>query len=440
MIYFLRNISIRLCISVLISIPATFICFPTIKELIPSLNITIFSITSITFILIITGYIMNMIGQRSIYKYINEAKSWERDGIFHKSEACYLKALELFDSYLLTILNSKKVSPILTGAIAKFSLTAGRHNDNFDRSATFFLLKNPQEGEVAYLWLKNFIEQKNKNGVKEKPITEEEENLVTLLAEQEPLNQQLVPLLAEIFTKTQRSDFAAKRVFSFIDRDVECFETPQKLDNIKISQVRKISKRVNNIALFRRLAINDLAIKEGVIWVFSIPMHLISFIIEIVEWIVHNLLTIPFKRIYRAIALHPAFGNNLKRFAITILITGFVILSINTIFHLLKTPPPPTSPPPKTVAEDDEIQVVPQKKFTIQIAAYLVKSHAEKYLSNFEKKGGDGGYITEVEGGGKIWYLIRVGKYETKERAAEHGNKLKSQGIIKDFFVDNKSG
>ncbi|MBF0572507.1 MAG: SPOR domain-containing protein [Desulfamplus sp.] len=378
---------------------------------------------------------MNIIGQKSIYKYINEAKKWEKDGAFHKSEACYLKAIELFDSYLLTILNSKKVSLILTGAIAKFSLTAEWHNDNFDRATIFFLLKKPQEGDIAYLWLKKFIKQKNKNRVKENPFTEQEDNLITTLAEREPLNQELVPLLAEIFTKTQRSDFAAKRVFAFMDKNAECFETSQQLENIKKSNFRKIPKRADNFALFR-----PLAIKEVITWIFSIPMHLISFIIEIVEWLAHNLLVMPFKYIYRTIALRPAFWSNLKKFAIIIFITVSIVFSINTISHLLKTPPPPTSPPPKTVVEGDEVQIVPQKKFTIQIAAYLVKPHAEKYLNHFEKKGGNGGYITEVEGGGKIWYLIRVGQYETKEIATEHGNKLKSQGIIKDFFVDNKSG
>lgn len=495
-IFFLRNISIRLWISVGISIPLTFMIFPAIQHLIPDIGARYFCIIVTGLVLILTGYIMNVAGERSIYRCINEAKNWERDGIFYKSEICYLKALQLFDSYLLTFLTSKKIAISLTGAIAKFSLTAKCYNDHFDNSTIFFLQNNPHKTEVGYLWLKKMVKRisitssyhevySDANFSSASPqdnlltqlegnpasqvknlFNQKEESLFSTFAEIEPLSPKLVPLLAAIFARTQRADFAAKRVFSILEIEDEIVKQPEKISSLPIeteetqesalttfiyrprsyrpfSSGRSARRNMQPFIQFSMLStarsvslwLLSVTVK-GIAWTASLPMNAISFIVEMVKLFFRRVIR-SFRILRSSIALHPQPGNTIRRFVVLTVVTGVVMLSVNTVSHLFHTPEPPVPSTPKTVTEDVESHVVPQKKFTIQVAAYLIKSHAEQYLENLEKRGVDQGTIASVEGGGKIWYLIRVGKYETKESAREYGNKLKSQGFVNDFFVDN---
>ncbi|MBF0302235.1 MAG: SPOR domain-containing protein [Desulfamplus sp.] len=464
---------------------------------------------------------MNIAGERSIYRYINEAKTWERDGVFNKSEVCYLKALEIFDSYLLTLITSKKIALQLTGAIARFSLTAGWHNDHFDRATIFFLLKNPHETEVAHLWLKKIIKMKfsperkirnhssqRRNSFsqqgenfftldKKNLLTQQEDNLITLLAEMDPLSLQLVPLLAEIFNRTQRAGFAANRVFAVMERSADCIEkTDEKSENrtsifeekvehkVFISEkeaaeqyehpsdetslmyqyqsdrpfsgekrlrgstkrIKKASSSMPYIGQFTTIFdiksagshLFSSAIK-GVVLIASLPMNIISILVNVTKYIAH-IVSRSSRNIHSIIAGHPDLRNNVRRLVLLTVAGLLLLFFFNTAAHIFRTPKPPVPSTPKVVTEDVEVQVVPQKRFTIQVAAYLIQSHAEKYLDGLVKQGVAEGRINSVEGGGKTWYLIRVGKYETKEIATEYGNKLKSQGIIKDFFVDNSGG
>ncbi|MBF0204275.1 MAG: SPOR domain-containing protein, partial [Desulfamplus sp.] len=461
---------------------------------------------------------------------------------------------------------SKKIALSLTGAIARFSLTAAWYNDHFDAATIFFLNKNLHETEVAYLWLKKIVKRQYKTSVStsEYRITSpislsdhiikasqsehiaslslSELNLLTRLAEMEPLSMQLVPLLAEIFTITQRSDFAAQKVFSIMKRGessensgavdfgaVEDFRKHEDItvikniagnahidenttidvnqagsyfeqneneqnelkhehefkykhenerelqhefeheESYKIAKIDEITsmtsyptyrpflagRKRRGSSIIRdgeKWGLDDLAsvIKPSlswllsitvkcIIWLSSLPMNLFSLFLKIMQIALFILVKF-LKRIHHIIAVHPELGKNLKRLIVIILAIGIVIIFANTLSHMFHTPIPPPPSTSKAVIEDVEVQVIPMKKFTIQIAAYLVKSHAEQYLKKLEKKGISGGKITSAEGGGKTWYLIRVGEYETKDDATAYGNSLKSQGIVKDFFVDNSGG
>lgn len=473
---------------------------------------------------VLSGYLMNIVGERAIYRYINEAKNWEREGIFHKSETLYFKALEIFDSCLLTAFSSRKTALPLTGAIARFSLNASWHNEHFDMATIFFLQKHPHETEVALLWLKNMVKRKNTI-----PFSSQEERLLTLLAEMEPLSSQLVPFLATIFTKTRREDFAAKRIFSIINdkevenssidgltnknslysdigKRVECFEIVKEslanppdmpleraeknfieesesisdkyLENkiarhipdkhlpgnvfeneligisdkpafVKSHQASRLfsnrklkQKKLPAIIAYCNSAIEYCIaiIVKGILWLSSLPLKSISIIIKTI----HFLLKISIElvnQISQRILSSQYVKKNIKRIIFFLVLTGLVMLLVNTVSHLFHTPLPPSPPSiQQTITEDIEVQTIPQKKFTIQVAAYLSKSHAEQYLKNLEKKGISGGVINAVEGGGKTWYLIRVGQYKTKESAAEYGNSLKTKGVVDDFFVDNSGG
>ena len=84
-----------------------------------------------------------------------------------------------------------------------------------------------------------------------------------------------------------------------------------------------------------------------------------------------------------------------------------------------------------------KIDVRINKPFTIQVAAYLKQSHADRYLAALAEKGITA-TVKKTGGGGKTWYLVRISEFSDKKSAADYGTRLKAEKIIDDFFVSNK--
>ncbi|MCK5096848.1 MAG: SPOR domain-containing protein, partial [Desulfobacteraceae bacterium] len=80
---------------------------------------------------------------------------------------------------------------------------------------------------------------------------------------------------------------------------------------------------------------------------------------------------------------------------------------------------------------------VPKLPYTIQVAAFLKQPHAEDYTKKLKQTGLDARFV-QVKGKNKTWFLVRISKFPDKSSAAAYGQKLKREGLIKDFFVANK--
>ena len=103
-----------------------------------------------------------------------------------------------------------------------------------------------------------------------------------------------------------------------------------------------------------------------------------------------------------------------------------ILISTLTRFSRIETPSPGRT----------RIEIPVPKPFTIQVAAYLKKRHADAYVILLKKKGLDA-FIHQVDGGGKSWFLVRISSFPDKAEAESYGRQLKSDGLIEDFFVDN---
>jgi hypothetical protein len=113
-----------------------------------------------------------------------------------------------------------------------------------------------------------------------------------------------------------------------------------------------------------------------------------------------------------------------------VILTGF---GINTLVHLVHTPPK------ETAVEANKVEKVEKEmpgRFTIQVAAYLKKAHADEFLAKLKQKGLDA-YTYRADGGGRTWFIVRISHFPDRESAAQYGTNLKEQGLIDDFFVDN---
>ena len=124
-----------------------------------------------------------------------------------------------------------------------------------------------------------------------------------------------------------------------------------------------------------------------------------------------------------------------RRVLTGVLLTGLALvvagLVVNTIGHLMvaETPAGEKVPPPAKA-------IVIADPFTLQVAAYLKPEYARRFVQQLTDRGVDA-YWSEAVSGQKKWYQVRVSHFATKQSARDYGEKLKSEGIIEDYYVAN---
>ncbi len=423
MIWMIRNLCIRFWITAVTGIPAAFAAASLTVDTAPGSGPVIAGALVIILFFFIIDSMFHLMGKKMISRLIKEGASWERAGIMVKSEQCYIKAVRVFDSFLLSPFRSKKTSLALTGSLARFMLTSRRRQSPFSRAVTTYLRLNPSDGDISLLWLKSLF--------KKERITSEDEELVTRLALVHGDSPRLLPVLTRFFLDLNRTDYSAQKVFRhalddpalkrhFADRinalidiekeavpekDMQAFQSPATVKPEKSLQIKQMA--VDTAGVLKKAAGKSL----------SAVTAAASFI----------LLSLVFCRDYVKEREKVQFILKTGITAVTgIFLTVFIITTVTRLV------------PPKTPKDDPKpIEIPVPKPFTIQVAAYLKQAHAGRYVDRLEKHGITA-RIKQVEGGGKTWFLVMVSEFENKSDAARYGRELKEQGIIDDFFVNNK--
>ncbi len=473
MIRFLRHISIRMFISALIWMPLSFIFLTQFGYANHGNNS--FAAALILFIIFFAvGFLMNETGKKLILKFVKEAKSWEQAGIYKKSEEKYIKALRIYDSFLLSPLKSRKITKILTGAIAKFSLGCSIQNPVFNSAVTSFLSMFPNDTDLALLWLERLCSNSS-----HEPCVKEKEILASL-AEIHFDNPEIVILIADIFTRLNYCDFTAHKIYKKALKLPDLNQNTRtaikeylKKENKKFSEKLASHTVSKEIIVEESVILSDIRVdgearkggngkKTGV----STKNMAINFTLNkvngIFKWIwgilkkIFIMMNSSFK--YSFDALSKLSNAQLKstqetasyikktkkiktivRLSISaILCIGIIIFITNTYsrFFYEKTP----EPEKKYEIQQNlhKTKSIGSDSFTIQVAAYLKKKYGDAYVAKLKAKGLDA-YLSQTEGGGKTWFTVRISQFPDKKAAAEYGKKLKTRGYIDDFFVDNNS-
>ncbi len=427
MIRELRHLSVRLWISALAGIPASLIFLTYFGNFIPGKNSYAAAIF-LFIIFLIAGYLMNQVGRRTIFKLIKEAETWERSGIYKKSEERYLKALRIYDSFLIPPWKSREIAEKLTGSIAKFFLTCSIKNPVFDSATTAFLSMAPDNADIVLLWL-----QRLRRRTKEPcPIDQE---VLTNLAEIHCDNPEIVVLMADIFIRLDRIDFAAQKIY----------KKALTLSTLKSGTRTTIKERLDTeeqhlsaYAIADRVLPKDLnkglapeifksAVEHAGNFIslfFKKFIEIIIFLFKFAVLIIANFISLVKER--KNVRTAVKWGIS------AVICIILIVLMINTFSHLF----PGKMPISKGI--NNKIEAHIPELFTIQVAAYLKKKYGDAYVKDLKAKGLDA-YLSEVQGGGKTWFLVRVSGFPDRNKAAAYGKKLKKQGYIDDFFVDNNN-
>ena len=480
MIRALRHISIRLCISALIWMPVSFILLTSFGYIIHGKNFIAAAV--ILFIIFFTvGFLMDQIGKNLIYKLIKEAKSWEQAGIYKKSEKLYIKAVRIYDSFLLYPWRNRKLSETLTGCLAKFSLACSIRNPIFDSAVTSFLSMSPNNADIALLWLERLCSsapadpdinrhetELNLTGhllvngeiepINRVSISDKEKEILTDLAEIHTGNPDFVVLIADLFTKLNRCDFTARKIYKKALNMPDLKQTTREA----IKQcLGAEDKKLSSFAVSKRISSfetdNLQNKKAGKALKSTISMQKIT--ADSVFNLIHGI-HCRAKKVFKQIFIMTL--SSLKSFfnAISTIITfikkreklkfivkwgisaiicmGIIIFMVNTFSRLFSEKKPEFQENQAFKENIHKTEPAQKKLFTIQVAAYLKKKYGDAYVAKLKAKGLDA-YLSRTEGGGKTWFIVRISKFPDKKTASQYGKKLKQQGYIDDFFVDNTS-
>jgi hypothetical protein len=419
MIRLLKNISVHLWLTVLVSIPVVFGVLVLFESVFwgadPVVVLLVVFITAFAGI----GLVLDFSAKKIIRHLIDEGQTWERSGLDAKAEKAYRRAVRIYDTFLLRPFLNQEITALICGAVARFQVGTAREHQAFELGVTRYLKFNPGDEDVVLPWLKQLRSRD--------AITSGEQETLTRLARYHYDHPLISDTLTDIFLRLERKDFHARKLYrhaaqtpayqsrieALIGRqghpEPETVATTGPMTKIRVKKKIRITQMV--AAAAARLGS---AAKAMVVFSGSVLSGVLLAAARIFEW----LKTSQRARFY------------LKTGAMSLVCIWLVIFMFSTVTHIFKS---------RAVKQDGlkqmEIQV--PKPFTIQVAAYLKQKHADRYVAQLRKKDIDA-HVKKAAGGGKTWYLVRVSEFVDKQSATEYGKKLKEQNIIDDFFVNNK--
>ena len=360
---------------------------------------------------------MDLIGKKLILKLIKDGAAWERAKIYKRSEEKYYKALRIYDSFLISPFSAKAVAQKLSGAMAKLIAISEISDQSFEKAATLFIKFSPDDEHMALLWLKRLFHTKDLD------FSAMDHDILTLIAENHHKNQKILPLLTNIFIQLERTDFTAQIVYK--NALVYLKEDSEK--RIKIQTLVREYKEKEDIP--SKLSLVDASSDK-------------SRLIILVKKIFATLLSI-IPLTGSALKNSFLFLKNHKKTKIYIKFSSIFLFCILTLFLIFNALSPFFKSKIEKINQNQTQKQItikakaPQLPYTIQIAAFLSLPHAQSYTNKLKKTGLDVRFI-KVKGKSKTWFLVRISEFKDKSSAAAYGQKLKREGLIKDFFVANK--
>jgi len=441
----------------------------------------LFACTLFLLIYFCVGFLMNGLGVFLVNRLIAEATAWEMAGGVTAAKETYVKAVALFDSFLMSPLGGRKKTSLLLSKLARFQLARAEQNRELEIFVTYYLKTHPDDKEAAESWLLQTIGQKE--------IRKEYHLLAAAVGEAQAENLTIQKLLARFYLHSRRSDFHALQTYRrVLERDhkddnsiagdlAALFLDQRRIDEWALqiylkaldkkeedghllqgitACVQRIQQTEENRHMLQTARQYLEGLDEQTIEqmtnefdpLITVPAEIrrdrmigalrdsIGRFVEVINTLVQETTRRGWHRTRMFIQLVQG-GARFKRISrwvfVSILMVVIGMFILNTVNHLIKTRVRITR-----ISEPVTMAVNNQKtdRFTIQVAAYLNSGHAERYVVELKKKNIDA-FWTEAAGAEQKWYQVRISHFPDIGSARQYGEKLKSFGIIDDFYVAN---
>ena len=411
-------------------LPLGFILFPRLSGWLSDMPASVFIVLMYLILGLVLGISMDIVGVWRIRGLVREAQLWERSGIATRAEKKFIRAVRIYDSAWISPLAARRTGPMLLSSLARFYLASGSGRREIQGAASAWLAQNPKDESLARFWLER-VQDQDSAGTSTHAI-------LTVLADTWYTDPDFCRTLVDLFLDQGRMDFSARRLYrAFLDMvDMPCEISNQ--DKVRAEAVRHMmserldtpepdveglmsepgrgtlgDERIDSTAFMRMdqdgagpaVGSDDRASEDGPV----IPgktgkaKHAVLALIQNRE----------------------RWWRRLWRIMLVCVGVWLIFFVWGTVSHMFRKPAEQPA---------QQIKIVIPKPYTIQVAAYHKKAHAEKYMAALADKGLDT-TMKVTDGGGKTWYLVRVSEFTDQKSAQVYGNRLKADHIIDEFFV-----
>ncbi len=426
------------------------------------------------------GWLFNRLALFLADRHIREASTWERLGNAAEAGTAYEKALAVFDSFIISPRAKRLESGRLMSRLTRFYLAKTDKRHYSEAFIAFYLNAYPGDQEVAESWLR---QARSEGGLETRF-----HGTAARIGEALQNNRTIQQLLARIYLSENRTDFPALQAYRQATRGrgqtarniagdlAGLFLKEGRADEWALQLYLQTAadgkpgqELLNGIAacihwipetgrnkrliefghrLLEEIDPKQLALmrsgftppkpieppvkRSGVLEVLAPAGRAFrkttAAIGGLLTWLLHTSRSVS-SELFHGIRHAPLIRPVLKWTAVSLLSVGVIMLIVNTARHLAQTRTPGEAPviPVEKVVTD---------RFTLQVAAYLKKKHAEKYVRHLMDLGLDA-YWIQTTRLNKLWYQVRVSHFPDKATARAYGLSLKQQGLIDDFYVAN---
>lgn len=421
-----------------------------------------------------TGWVLDKVGLIFLRRLVNEAAVWEQAGMTVEAEAAYQRAMGLFDSFWFSPLQRRRRTPWFTARLARFYLGQSLRNSYADALVKGYLLKHPDDADVASAWLEQLLNRKHHTQIDHEAAARIGEALVDDLRIQQ--------LLVEFYLGNSRVDFHAVKTYQRVwqhwqplpegllkpllglllqegwlthwtlqvylealnQGHQEALEglagcacwlhpTTENRPNLQAAKIALAKYDAEEIASLARRFKPVQPVKAGARPRPSEKRVTGRPIDEKGPPIADKLnraakqwgaLAIKYGQAMLAIVFT-------RRAAIGITIGAVVMVMVVVGRQMIKAP---VEPPEPVVPVETPLPV--KDPFTIQVAAYLKIDDAQHFVDQLKQHGLDA-FWTEATSANRKWYQVKVSHFATKDQAMQFGQELKSKGLIDDYYVAN---
>ncbi|NDY71678.1 SPOR domain-containing protein [Desulfobacter hydrogenophilus] len=468
MVRIVRHISVRFWLTTLMVLPSGFVLFPRLSGWLSDMPASVFIALMYLFCGLGLGIFMDVAGLWRIKGLVRDAQLWERSGIATRAEKKFIRAVRIYDSAWISPLAARRAEPMLISSLARFYLASGSRRREIQGAASAWLAQNPKDKSLARFWLER-IQDQDVAGT----FTQ---SILTVLADSWYADPELCRIVVDVFLDQGRMDFSARRLYrSFLDMIDMTGEgnNASQQDKVRAEMIRDMmserldtpepepemiepglgtlgDERVDSTIFIPGdqegrgpfVDLTDQAFEDGPagwrpeddIYTGQQTSGRVSALLALLSGIGRKaagggsfIADRTGKAKYAVLNLIQArekWWGRVRGVMIACLGVWLIFFVWGTLSHMFKTAEQPAR----------QINIVITKPFTIQVAAYHKKAHADRYMATLAQKGLKA-TMKVTDGGGKTWYLVHVSEFTDQKSAQAYGNRLKTDHIIDEFFV-----
>jgi len=482
----LRHLAIRLWATSLLGSVLCMMVLPFWQSVLKVQWVVVPAILILGLCYLLLGWGMNRYGSARIQRLINEAGAWERAGDRETAQETLEGAVAVFDSFWLSPAGRQKIEPLMTGRLARFYLAQSSTHPRAELIVHQYLMRHPSDVSVVRSWLGQVVGDLHSDA--------RDDLLAARIGDVLSDDLEVQQLLMDYYLGNRRCDFDAVQTYRRVWRlkpglpdtvvgdlarlllqnnqlndwalevylkgyesgNPYCLEgvaaacqylkphpgnrpelaRAQALcESLDADFLKKAANRFKPLTMAATTAPEEPAkpkktparrvyggrlkyiARQGARVVVQLLLwgpRVVSFVARMIrqgrpaQW--------PARQAKPVLAV-----------TVLLLIVGVTLLAGYGYRHyrtqettlVLEAPPPEVDLP-----------------FTIQVAAYLKPEDAQRYVDHLISQGLEA-FSTQAVSARRKWYQVKVSRFETKHQAQLYGEKLKSQGLIDDFYVAN---